>query len=99
MKWGFLKLWFSLKRKIDSPSSYLPVLTLEGRLQRQGPTGLAISVIMEKALVGLCGPLTKLLGYVMKIPQKKKYFKHPVVMKVKAVPETDEYPTQLALGY
>ena len=29
------------------------VLTLEGRLQRQGPTGLAISVIMEKALVGL----------------------------------------------
>ena len=53
------------------------VLTLEGRLQRQGPTGLAISVIMEKALVGLCGPLTKLLGYVMKIPKKKKYSKPP----------------------
>jgi len=29
------------------------VLTLEGRLQREWPTGLAISVIMEKALVGL----------------------------------------------
>ena len=51
------------------------VLTLEGRLQRKGPTGLAISVIMDKALVGLCGPLTKLLGYVMKIPQKKKKMK------------------------
>ena len=75
------------------------VLTLEGRLQRKGPTGLAISVIMDKALVGLCGPLTKLLGYVMKIPQKKKYLKPPVVGKVKAAPETDEYPTQLALGF
>ena len=75
------------------------VLTLEGRLQRQGPTGLAISVIMEKALVGLCGPLTKLLGYVIKIPPKKKYFKPPVVRKVIAAPETDEYPTQLALGF
>jgi hypothetical protein len=66
---------------------------------RQGPTGLATSVIMENALVGLCGPLTKLLGYVMKIPQKKKYFKPPVVRKVKVEPETDEYPTQLALGF
>jgi len=75
------------------------VLTLEGRLQRQGPTGLAISVIMEKALVGLCGSLVKLLGYVMKIPQKKKVFEPPVVKKVKEAPETDEYPTQLALGY
>jgi len=77
------------------------VLTLEGRLQRQGPTGLAISVIMEKALVGLCGPLTKLLGYVMnvRLPPKTRDFKLPVVRKVKAVPETDEYPTQLALGF
>ena len=77
------------------------VLTLEGRLQRQGPTGLAISVIMEKAMVGLCGPLTKLLGYVMnvRLPPKTRDFKLPVVRKVKAVPETDEYPTQLALGF
>ena len=75
------------------------VLTLEGRLQRQGPTGLAISVIMEKALVGLCGPLTKLLGYVIKIPQKKKYLKFPVVRKVEEAPQNDEYPTQMALGF
>jgi error-prone DNA polymerase len=75
------------------------VLTLEGRRQRQGPTGLAISVIMKKAMVGLCGPLTKLLGYVIKIPQKKKYLKPPVVGRVKAAPETDEYTTQLALGF
>jgi hypothetical protein len=41
--------------------------SLEGRLQRQGPTDKARSVIMEKALVGLCGPLTKPWGYVMKV--------------------------------
>jgi error-prone DNA polymerase len=75
------------------------VLTLEGRLQRQGPTGLAISVIMEKALIGLCGPLTKLLGYVMKIPKIKTYSKPLTAIRV--IPESDvsEYPTQLALGF
>ena len=41
------------------------VLTIEGRLQRKGPGGLSISIVMERALVGLCGPLTKLLGYVV----------------------------------
>jgi DNA polymerase III alpha subunit len=75
------------------------VLTLEGRLQRQGPTGLAISVIMEKALVGLCGPLTKLLGYVMKIPKTKTYSKPPTASKVIPESEVSEYPTQLALGF
>ena len=75
------------------------VLTLEGRLQRQGPTGLAISVIMEKAMVGLCGPLTKLLGYVIKIPKIKTYSKPPTVGRV--IPDSDvsEYPTQMALGF
>ena len=75
------------------------VLTLEGRLQRKGPTGLAISVIMDKALVGLCGPLTKLLGYVMKIPKIKTYSKPLTAIRV--IPESDvsEYPTQLALGF
>ncbi|MFH0958683.1 MAG: OB-fold nucleic acid binding domain-containing protein [Pseudomonadota bacterium] len=75
------------------------VLTLEGRLQRQGPTGLAISVIMEKALVGLCGSLVKLLGYVIKIPKIKTYSKPPTASRV--IPESDvsEYPTQLSLGY
>ncbi len=75
------------------------VLTLEGRLQRQGPTGLNVSVIMDRALVGLCGPLKKLLGYVMKIPQKKKYLKPPVVGKVMSEPLANECPTQLALGF
>lgn len=75
------------------------VLTLEGRLQRQGPTGLAISVIMEKALVGLCGPLTKLLGYVIKIPKTKAYSKPPTASKVMSESEVSEYPTQLALGF
>ena len=75
------------------------VLTIEGRLQRQGTTGLAISVIMEKALIGLCGPLTKLLGYVMKIPKIKTYSKPSTASRV--IPESDvsEYPTQLALGF
>ncbi len=77
------------------------VLTLEGSLQRQGPTGLAISVIMEKALVGLCGPLTKLLGYVMnvRVPKGGPDLRRPAERKVMAVPETDEYPTQLALWF
>jgi error-prone DNA polymerase len=75
------------------------VLTLEGRLQRQGPTGRAISVIMDKALVGLCGPLTKLLGYVIKIPKIKTYSKPLTASRV--IPESgvSEYPEQLALGF
>jgi DNA polymerase III alpha subunit len=75
------------------------VLTLEGRLQRQGPTGLAISIVMEKALVGLCGPLTKLLGYVMKIPKTKTYSKSPTASNVIPESEVSEYPTQLVLGF
>ena len=75
------------------------VLTLEGRLQRQGPTGLAISVIMEKTLVGLCGPLTKLLGYVMKIPKITTYSKPPTAGRVIPESEVSEYPEQLALGF
>ena len=63
------------------------VLTIEGRLQRQGPTGLAISIIMDKALVGLCGPLTKLLGYVIKIPKVKTYSKPSTASRV--IPESD----------
>jgi hypothetical protein len=75
------------------------VLTLEGRLQRQGPTGLAISIIRDKALVGLCGSLVKLLGYVIKIPRIKTYSKPPTASRV--IPESDvsEYPVQLALGF
>jgi error-prone DNA polymerase len=77
------------------------VLTLEGRLQRKGPTGLAISVIMEKALVGLCGPLTKLLTNVMhvRIPRKTCDLKRPAVKTVIPEPENCDYPTQLSLGF
>ena len=54
---------------------------------------------MEKALVGLCGPLMKLLGYVIKIPRIKTYSKPPNASRV--IPESgvSEYPTQLALGF
>jgi hypothetical protein len=75
------------------------ILTLEGRLQRKGPTGLAISIIMEKAMVGLCGPLTKLLGYVIEIPKTKTRSKPPIASKVILESEVSEYPTQLALGF
>ncbi|MFH0959993.1 MAG: OB-fold nucleic acid binding domain-containing protein [Pseudomonadota bacterium] len=75
------------------------VLTIEGKLQRRGVKGRAISIIMERALVGLCGPLTKLLGYVMKIPKTKTYSKPPTASKVIREAEVSEYPTQLALGF
>jgi len=56
------------------------VLTIEGRLQRKGPGGLSISIVMERALVGLCGSLVKLLANDMKIRllARKKDIKPPV---------------------
>jgi hypothetical protein len=54
---------------------------------------------MEKALVGLCGPLTKLLGYVIKIPKTKNYSKPPTASKVMSESEVSDYPTQMALGF
>jgi len=38
------------------------VLTVEGRLQRQGKNGLSVSIVMEKVLLPLSGLLSKLLG-------------------------------------
>jgi len=38
------------------------VLTIEGRLQRQGTYGKSISIIMERLIVGFCGSLIGLLG-------------------------------------
>lgn len=52
------------------------VLTLEGKLQRQGQRGIAISVVMEKALIGLSGRLAHLLANLRKLkllPRKKDY--------------------------
>lgn len=74
---------------------------VEGRLQRQGPTGKVTSVIMEKALVGLCGPLTKLFGYVMKVrlPPKNKDFKPPAKNSFIREQTGSESLEQLCLGY
>jgi DNA polymerase III alpha subunit len=37
------------------------VLTVEGKLQRQGKNGLSISIVLEKIFPELSGPLSKLL--------------------------------------
>lgn len=37
------------------------VLTIEGKLQRSGVNGKAISVIMRRAFLDLCGPLIAIL--------------------------------------
>ncbi|MBM3299310.1 MAG: hypothetical protein FJY85_05090 [Deltaproteobacteria bacterium] len=37
------------------------VLTVEGTLQRQGKKGLSISIVMEKLILPLTGPLSKFL--------------------------------------
>ncbi|MCL5123733.1 MAG: OB-fold nucleic acid binding domain-containing protein [Deltaproteobacteria bacterium] len=50
------------------------VLTIEGRLQRQGQKGISVSIVMERALVGLCGRVTQLLTNIMnvKIPSNRR---------------------------
>jgi len=64
------------------------------------PTGKARSVIMEKALVGLCWPLTKLLGYVMKVRlPPKKDFKPPAKISFIREQTGSESPEQLWLEY
>ncbi len=77
------------------------VLTIEGRLQRKGPGGLSISIVMEKALVGLCGPLTKLLANVMKVRllATKKDTKPPVKSRLIHERTDGESLEQLWLGY
>jgi len=37
------------------------VLTVEGKLQRQGNRGLSISIVVEKVILPLSGPLSKFL--------------------------------------
>jgi DNA polymerase III alpha subunit len=39
------------------------VLTVEGRLQRQGQNGLSISIVMERLILSLTGSLSKLLTH------------------------------------
>jgi DNA polymerase III alpha subunit len=56
------------------------VLTLEGRLQRKGPRGRSISIVISRALMGLSGSMAKLLANEMKISllPKKKDLKPPL---------------------
>ena len=37
------------------------VLTVEGRLQRQGHNGRSITIVMERLILSLTGPLSRLL--------------------------------------
>jgi DNA polymerase III alpha subunit len=77
------------------------VLTLEGKLQRKGPGGLAISIVMSRALIGLSGSLAKLLANVMKVRllARKKDLGSRKFGKVELEHDTDESPVQLTMGY
>jgi error-prone DNA polymerase len=77
------------------------VLTLEGRLQRKGPGGLSISIVMSRALIGLSGSLTKLLANVMKVRllARKKDIKPPVKSRLIHERTEGESLEQLWLGY
>jgi error-prone DNA polymerase len=77
------------------------VLTLEGRLQRQGQRGISISVVMEKALIGLSGRLAHLLANLKKVrllPRKKDY-RPPVKSNVIREYTGGESLVQLTMGY
>jgi len=77
------------------------VLTLEGRLQRKGPGGLAISIVMSRALMGLSGSLAKLLANVMKVRllARKKDLKPPGKGRLIHERTEGESLEQLWLGY
>jgi len=77
------------------------VLTLEGRLQRKGPGGLAISIVMSGALMGLSGSLAKLLANVMKVRllARKKDTKPSVKSNVIREYTGGESLVQLTMGY
>ena len=77
------------------------VLTLEGKLQRKGPGGLAISIVMSRALIGLSGSLAKLLANVMKVRllARKKDTKPSVKSNVIREYTGGESLVQLTMGY
>ena len=77
------------------------VLTIEGRLQRKGPGGLSISIVMSRALIGLSGSLVKLLANEMKIRllARKKDTKSPVKSRLIHERTEGESLEQLWLGY
>ncbi|MGO8878472.1 MAG: OB-fold nucleic acid binding domain-containing protein [Desulfomonilaceae bacterium] len=77
------------------------VLTLEGRLQRKGPGGLSISIVMSRTLIGLSGSLAKLLANVMKVRllARKKDTKPPVKSNVIREYAGGESLVQLTMGY
>ncbi|MGA8831914.1 MAG: OB-fold nucleic acid binding domain-containing protein [Desulfomonilaceae bacterium] len=77
------------------------ILTIEGRLQRKGPGGLSISVVMSRALTGLSGGLAKLLANEMKIRllPRKKELKPPSKSSLKYEQTGSESSEQLGLVY
>ena len=77
------------------------VLTLEGRLQRKGPGGRSISIVMSRALTGLSGGLAKLLANEMKIRliPRKKDLKPPLKSSLIHERTEGESFEQLTLAY
>lgn len=77
------------------------VLTLEGRLQRQGHRGISVSIVMEKALIGLSGRMAQLLANIIKdrVSSNNKDCKRPTGSNVIPESETGEYPSQLSMVY
>ena len=77
------------------------VLTIEGRLQRKGPGGRSVSIVMSRALTGLSGGLAKLLANEMKIRllPKKKDLKPPLKSSLIHERTEGESLEQLGLGY
>ena len=77
------------------------VLTLEGRLQRKGPGGLSISIVMSRALTGHSGSLANLLANEMKIRllPRKKDLKTPVKSRLMHEHAGSECSKQLSMGF
>jgi DNA polymerase III alpha subunit len=77
------------------------VLTIEGTLQRKAVKGRAVSIIMQRALVGLCGPFTKLLGYVahIRVGNKTQVTRNAELKSVCVDSEDNDVREQLPLVF
>ncbi|MEI7450582.1 MAG: OB-fold nucleic acid binding domain-containing protein [Desulfomonile sp.] len=77
------------------------VLTLEGRLQRQGHRGISVSVVMEKVLIGLCGRMSQLLANIVnvRIPSNKRDSNPPALSDLILEHKGGESSEQLSMEY
>lgn len=76
------------------------VLTLEGRLHRQGKLGKSISVVMERCLLSLSGSLLKLLGRRIGVPSiPRAPDSRPRISKTEEISMKGFLPEQLNLPY